>query len=437
MENIEKLVYVPMAVDVIHPGHLNIIRVASQLGKVMVGLFTDQAIASYKRAPYMNYEQRKEIIKNIKGVDVVVRQETPDYVPNLRKYKPAYMVHGTDWREGPLAAVRQKAIEVMAEWGGEVVEPEYTKDISSTKLITSIKHNGVMPNVRLSMLRRLLSAKVVRLMEAHSGLSAMVVDRAVYRGEDGIPKSYDGIWLSSLTDSTLKGKPDIEFVDLTSRIVTLNDILECSTKPIIYDGDTGGQTQHFPFTVRRLERLGVSAIIIEDKIGSKKNSLLDQHTAAHTQDTIEGFCEKIAAGKNAQITNDFMVIARIESLILEKGMEDALRRANAYIEAGADGIMIHSRQNNAKEIFEFCDRYNQFKKRRPLVVVPTNYAQTYETELAAAGANIIIYANQMLRASYTGMLNAANSILRYGRAAEADNQCIKALDLIRLIDGNV
>ena len=433
----KKIVYVPMAADIIHPGHLNIIKEASNLGYVIVGLFTDKAIASYKRVPFMNYEQRKIIVEGLKGVDEVVPQDEKEYDNNLLKYKPHYLVHGDDWKDGPLASGREKAIKLMASWKGEVIEPKYTKNISSTQINKRLKELGVLPQIRLASLRKILNTKpIIKGIEAHSGLSAMIVESASVKDKDGINQSFDVMWLSSLTDSSSKGKPDIEFVDLTSRISTVNDILEVSTKPIIYDGDTGSQIPHFAMMVKRLERLGVSAVVIEDKMGLKKNSLLEGEAAKHTQDSIENFCEKIKAGKKARLTDDFMIIARIESLILGVGMDDAIKRAKAYLEAGADGIMIHSRQKDGKEILEFCKIYNELENRKFLMVVPTNYPSLSEDDLKEAGVNIIVYANQLLRSAYSAMLETAQSILEHKRALEADKKYIKAIDLIALIKEN-
>lgn len=433
-----KLAYVPMVADYLHVGHLNILKTAAELGgDVMVGLFTNKAVASYKRLPFMSFEQRKMIVENIKGVTSVVAQDEKNYEPNLRKYRPDFLVHGTDWREGPLKKSRERAIAVMAEWGGEVIEPEYTAGISSTEMHRNAKKIGIMPHRRLSALRRLLEVKSpVRIMEAHNALSAIVAESAEYAAPGEGICSFDGLWLSSLTDSTAKGKPDIEFVDLTSRIVTVNDILECTTKPILYDGDTGSTSEHFAFTVRRLERLGVSGVIIEDKTGRKRNSLLESTEKIHVQEDVGVFCDKIQAGKLAQMSDDFMIIARIESFILGAGIDDAIRRAEAYIQAGADGIMIHSRRSDGKEIFNFCELYNKFAERRPLVAVPTNYPVVFEKDLRDAGVDMVIYANQLLRAAYTSMTTAAESILRHGRAYEADQDYIAALALIRIIEGN-
>lgn len=437
MKTAKKKVYVPMAADYIHHGHINILRVAAELGEVTVGLFSDRAIASYKRLPFMKYEQRKAVVENIKGVERVVMQDEKDFEPNLRRYKPDYMVHGTDWQHGPLRDVRGKAIRVLAEWGGEVVEPEYTSNVSSSGFHQHEQAKGIMPEQRLAKLRRLLSVKpMLRVMEAHNGLSAMVVENAEVRNENGTPVTFDAIWLSSLTDSSTKGKPDIEFVDLTARVVTVNDILEVTTRPIIYDGDTGSHPEHFAFTVRRLERLGVSAVIIEDKIGLKRNSLPACHQQKHVQEERDSFCRKIQAGKQSQLTEDFMVIARIESLILGRGQEDALGRAQAYIDAGADGIMIHSRKDDGAEIIDFCREYNQFSQRKPLVVVPTNYPSLSENQLEEAGVNVVIYANQLLRSAYSAMENTAKSILQHRRALETDRHYISALGLIQLIKGN-
>jgi phosphoenolpyruvate phosphomutase len=433
-----KLVYVPMAVDFIHPGHLNIIRVAKELGEVMVGLFTDKAIASYKRLPFMSYEQRKAVIENVKGVDQVVMQETPDYEVNLRKYKPDYMVHGTDWREGPLKDVRAKAIAILAEWGGQMVEPEYTQGISSTELHVHLREVGTTPQLRLAKLRRLLSVKnIVRVSEAHNALSALIVEKTEVREPGKAPQSFDAIWLSSLTESTAHGRPDIELVDLSSRLKTVNDIFEVTIKPMIFDGDTGGLAEHFIYTVRTLERLGVSAIIIEDKTGLKMNSLFGTDVP-QTQDSIEAFCHKISMGKKAQVTNDFMIIARIESLVIQKGMDDALSRALAYIKAGADGIMIHSKSSDPSEVLQFCKAYQKFEKKVPLVVIPTSYCRIYEKELTEAGVNLVIYANHLLRAAYPAMIKAAESILRNGRALEASNEfCMSVFEILQILPNRI
>lgn len=433
----KKIVYVPMAADFIHPGHLNILKIAASYGEVIVGLFTDKAIASYKRVPYMKYEQRKEVVLSIKYVSQVIPQETKDYEPNLRKLKPDYMVHGTDWLHGPLRAVRDKAIEIMAEWGGKIVEPEYTKDVSSTGFHMHKKGVSLMPEQRLGNFKNLLELKEqIRVIEAHNGLSALVVENAEVKIAGEGPRVFDAIWLSSLTDSTAKGKPDIEFVDLTSRMSTVNDILEVTSKPIIYDGDTGSVAEHFVLTVKRLERLGVSAVIIEDKTGLKRNSLLETDKKIHTQADIDEFCEKISIGKKAQCTKEFMIFARIESLIVGAGMDDALKRAKAYLDAGADGIMIHSRQSDGKEILEFCKEYNKIENKKYLIAVPTNYPSLTEEDLQKAGINIVIYANQLLRSAYTAMKETAETILTNKRALEADKKYVKAVDLINIIKGN-
>ena len=398
-----KKVYIAMSADLIHPGHMNIIQKGRELGEVTVGLLTDAAIASYKRLPFLDYEQRKLVIENIKGVSVVVAQETHDYVPNLRRLKPDYVVHGDDWRTGVQKPMRDRVIAVLEEWGGQLVEPTYTEGVSSTQLIHASKEIGTTPDVRRRLLRRQIDAKpVVRVMEAHNGLTGLIVENTKVTGADGTSREFDALWISSLTDSTAKGKPDIELVDLTSRLETINHILEVTTKPIILDGDTGGMAEHFVYLVKTLERLGVSAVIIEDKMGLKKNSLfgtdVDQQQAS-----IPEFCHKIIAGKRAQVTTDFMIIARIESLILGVGIDDALARARAYIDAGADAIMIHSRQKTPDEVFEFMRRYAELDARVPVVAVPSSYSQVTETELRAHGVNIVIYANHLLRSAYPAM----------------------------------
>ena len=429
-----KTVYVGMSADLVHPGHLNIVNEAAKLGEVTVGLLTDRAIASYKRLPYMAFDQRREVIEAIKGVSRVVPQETLDYVPNLREYKPDYVVHGDDWREGVQAGVRQSVIDALAEWGGELVEVPYTKGISSTQLNEALKELGTTPDLRRNKMRRLLNAKpMVRLIEAHNGLTGLIVENIGLDTEQG-RREFDGMWASSLTESTAKGKPDIEAVDVTSRTNTLHDILEVTSKPIVYDADTGGKVEHFEFTVRTLERLGVSAAVIEDKVGLKKNSLFGTDVP-QTQDTIEDFCGKIRAGKAAQVTDDFMIVARIESLILEAGMDDALQRAAAYSEAGADAILIHSRQKTPDEIFEFCDRFRAEEPRVPLIVVPSSYNQVTEQELIDHGVNVVIYANHLLRAAYPAMVETAKSILEHGRSKEVDSQLLSIKDILELIPG--
>lgn len=425
-----------MSADLIHPGHLNIINEARKLGEVVLGLLTDEAIASYKRLPALTYEQRKVIVENIKGVSEVVPQTTLDYVPNLRKIKPDYVVHGDDWRTGVQRETRQRVIEALKEWGGQLVEPQYTPNISSTQLNNALKEIGTTPGVRLQRLRRLLASKdLVTIMEAHSGLAGLIIENTTVKVNQKL-REFDGMWLSSLTDSTSKGKPDIGCVDLTSRLNTLNDILEVTTKPIIYDGDSGGLVEHFEYMVRTLEREGISAVIIEDKVGLKKNSLLGTEVQ-QTQDTIENFSSKITRGKQAQVTDDFMIIARIESLILKAGMEDALERAKAYIAAGADSIMIHSKEKTPEEILAFCDRYNQFEQKVPLVVVPSTYSSITETELKQAGIRIVIYANQLLRSAYPAMVKTAESILTHQRSLECERQgmCMPIKQILTLIPG--
>jgi phosphoenolpyruvate phosphomutase len=430
----KKNVYVAMSADLIHPGHLNIINEAKKLGKVTIGLLTDKAIAGYKRLPYMSYEQRKIVVENIKGVSKVIPQETLDYVPNLRKLKPDYVVHGDDWKKGVQKSIREKVIQTLKEWGGKLIEVGYTKGISSTQINKSLHDIGTTPEIRMRILRRLLEVKpIVRFLEAHNGLTGLIVENLQLKTNDVI-KEFDGMWLSSLTDSTAKGKPDIEAVDLTSRMQTVNDILEVTTKPIIYDGDTGGKTEHFVFTVKSLERLGVSAVIIEDKIGLKKNSLFGIEVP-QTQDTIENFSNKISTGKKAQVTNDFMIIARIESLILKKGINDALARAHAYIEAGADGIMIHSKEKDPHEILEFCNEYKKFEKKVPLVAIPTSYDTIYEKELADIGVNIVIYANHLLRSAYPAMVETAKLILKNERSYETNKKIMSIKEIITLIPG--
>ncbi|EHJ01551.1 phosphoenolpyruvate phosphomutase [Clostridium sp. DL-VIII] len=429
-----KTVYVAMSADIIHQGHLNVLNEARKFGDIIVGLHTDDVIRGYWRNPIMKYEERKEVVSNIKGVVSVVPQDSLDQVENLIKLKPNYVLHGDDWKEGFQKDLREKAIEAIKEWEGELVEVPYTQGVSISKLDEEIAQIGITPQMRMKSLKELIySKKPVRILEAHNGLTGLIVEKTKIE-KDGRIKEFDGMWVSSLCDSTAKGKPDIELVDLTSRVNTINDILEVTTKPIIVDGDTGGQIEHFVYTVKTLERLGVSAIIIEDKTGLKKNSLFGTDVT-QTQDTIEHFKSKIRAGREARVTSDFMIISRIESLIAKAGMEDAVNRAKAYIEAGTDGIMIHSKEKDGEEIREFCKIYNEFENKVPLIVVPTSYNFMTEEELVELGVSVVIYANHLIRSAYPAMVNTAKSILENGRSKEASVNCMPIKEILTLIPG--
>lgn len=430
-----KKVYLGMIADIMHPGLINIINEGAKYGDVIIGLFTDKAIATHKRLPYLTYEQRETVVRSIHGVVDVVPQDDWSYVPNLVKYKPDYIIHGDDWLEGPDKYIRDEVFKVMEAMGGKVIEIPYTKGITSSGLAEELESLGTTPQARLKSLRRLITAKpIVRIMESHCGLTGLIIEHTKVEVGNEV-REFDGMWASSLTDSTSKGKPDIEAVDLTTRLHDLNDSLEVTTKPVIYDGDTGGKTEHFVFTVRTLERLGVSAVIIEDKVGLKQNSLFGTD-AVQTQDTIDGFCSKIKAGKEAQVTRDFMIIARIESLIAGKPVEDALERAFAYVAAGADGIMIHSKNKDGMDIKEFCQRFREKDNHTPIVAVPTTYAQFTEEELASWGINIVIYANHMLRSAYPAMVKCAERILETTRCLEASEEyCMPIKQILNLIPG--
>ena len=430
-----KTVYLGMIGDIMHPGLINIINEGTKYGEVMVGLFTDKAIATHKRLPYLNYEQRKQVIESIKGVAKIVPQDEWSYVPNLVKYKPNYIIHGDNWQYNQDKYIREEVYKVMEKIGGEVIEIPYTKGISASGLKETIDALGVTPQARLASLRRLIAAKpVVRILESHNGLTGLIAEHTSV-DINGQHREFDGMWASSLTDSTSKGKPDIEAVDLTTRLHDLNDALEVTTKPVIFDGDTGGKLEHFVFTVRTLERLGISAVIIEDKVGLKQNSLFGTD-AVQTQDTIEDFSNKIKAGKDAQVTNDFMIISRCESLIAGKSVEDALERCHAYVAAGADGVMIHSKNKDGQDIKEFCQRFREKDPHTPIVAVPTTYNQFTEEELASWGINIVIYANHMLRSAYPAMEKCAERILETSRSLEASEEyCMPIKQILNLIPG--
>lgn len=427
-------VYMAMSADIVHQGHLNVINEARNLGDVIVGLHTDDVIRGYWRNPIMKYDERKEVIENIKGVIEVIPQDTLDQVSNILKVRPEYVVHGDDWKEGQQKELRENVINALNTYGGKLIEVPYTKGVSISKLDQELMEIGITPQMRMKSLKeRIYSKKPVRILEAHNGLTGLIVEKTKVE-KDGKVREFDGMWISSLCDSTAKGKPDIELVDLTSRLNTINDILEVTTKPIIVDGDTGGQIEHFVYTVKTLERLGVSAIIIEDKTGLKKNSLFGTDVK-QTQDTIGHFCEKIRAGREARVTSDFMIISRIESLIAKAGMDDAIKRAEAYIEAGTDGIMIHSKEKDGTEIIEFCEKYAKLERRVPLIVVPTSYNFMKEEQLVELGISVIIYANHLIRSAYPAMVNTAKSILENERSKEASENCMPIKEILTLIPG--
>jgi phosphoenolpyruvate phosphomutase len=427
-----KIAYVPMAVDFLHTGHLNIIAKAQELGEVVVGVLTDKAIASYKRLPVLEFEQRKIIFENLKGVSRVVEQDSASYETVLTELRPDYVVHGDDWKTGPQSKRRQEVIDLLAGWNGELVEPAFTEGLSSGKMASHVRSQGITPDLRRGTLKRLLDAKgLVRIIEVHNGLTGLIAESTTVE-VDGEVREFDGMWESSLTDSTSKGKPDTQAVDISSRVSTIDQILEVTTKPIIVDADNGGLPEHFAFTVRTLERHGVSAVIIEDKIGAKRNSLFGTDVK-QTQDTIEDFSSKISIGKKAQVTEDFMIIARIESLILKQGMEDALKRANAYVDAGACGLMIHSKEKKPDEILEFCKKFRAEHKSVPLIVVPSTYGIITEDELASVGVNIVIYANHLLRSAFPAMTKTAQTILKNKRCQEVDDFCMPIKEIISLI----
>ncbi len=427
-----RTVYMCFSTEYIHSGHISIIKKAERLGRLIIGVLSDTAVASFRRYPIMPFEERKSLVSNIAGVYKVVEQSTLSYKDILHQLKPDYVVHGDDWREGFQKPIRQEVQEVLAEYGGKLIEFPYSYDPKYDDIDKMSRSQLAMPDIRRSRLKKLIGMKgLVTALEAHSGITGLIVEKTKVL-QDGKTYQFDAMWVSSLCDSTAKGKPDIELVDMTSRFHTINDIMEVTTKPIIFDGDTGGLTEHFVYTVRSLERMGVSMVIIEDKTGLKKNSLFGTEVV-QTQDSIEHFCEKIKAGKKAQKTPDFMICARIESLILERGMDDALNRAFAFSEAGADAIMIHSRKKDPAEIFEFVRKFREKNQVTPLVVVPTSFNTVTEDEFKAIGVNVVIYANQLTRTGFPAMQDAAITILTNHRAKECDDKCMSIKEIINLI----
>lgn len=426
-----KSVYICFSTDILHNGHLNILKKAAALGEVTVGILTDEAVASYKHYPLLPLDERMAMFESLKGVSRVVVQQSLDYTDVLRQLKPDIVVHGDDWLVGYQANIRQKVIETLKEWGGELVEYPYTVT-PTEETLSALDQLLSLPETRRSRLKKLLRYKpCLSVLEAHNGLTGLIVEKTRVETPSGT-RQFDAIWVSSLCDSTAKGKPDIELVDMTSRLNTIEEIMEVTTKPIVLDGDTGGQVEHFVYNVQTMERLGVSAVIIEDKKGLKKNSLFGTG-AGQVQDDVDAFCQKIAAGKNAQKSKDFMIIARCESLILNQGQEDALRRCHAYVKAGADGIMIHSVQKTPDEIFAFCDAFRRENPKTPIVVVPTTYNTTTEEELAAHGVNMVIHANHLIRSAFPAMQKTAQTILQHGRSYETKDMCMSIKEILALL----
>jgi phosphoenolpyruvate phosphomutase / 2-hydroxyethylphosphonate cytidylyltransferase len=429
-----KKVYVSLIADLVHAGHIAILREASKHGDVIVGLLTSTAINELGDTAYLKYQQRLTVVQNLEMVSEVVPQESASYRENLLTIKPAYVVHGDDWIKGAQSQYRKEVIDLLDNWGGELIEVGYSSEISDQNIKNQLMKLGVTTVNRMHRLKHLIQNKeIVLILEAHNALSALIAENTVVE-RNGKQTSFDGVWSSSLTDSTSKGKPDIEAVDITSRINAVNEIFEVTTKPMIFDGDTGGKIEHFEFTVKSLERTGISAVVIEDKTGLKKNSLFGNEVE-QTQDSIENFCLKIKAGKAAQISDDFMIIARVESLILEAGMEDALIRAEAYIKAGADGIMIHSRHKDPAEIIEFMTKFRATDKNSPVVVVPSSFNSVTVEEFIDLGVNVVISANHMLRAAYPAMLKVAKSILINGRSQQAEPDCMSIKEILEIIPG--
>lgn len=428
-----KTVYTCFTTDVIHEGHLNIIQEAKKYGEIIVGVLSDEAMIKYNQFPTISFEERKQLMQSLPGVSRVVIQKDVMYDEIIKTYHPDYIIHGDNWNQGPLKIIRDNVEKSLKTYGGQIIDVPYTYNENVKHIDAKTREKLVMPEFRRKRLKQLLQIRpIVKALEVHSGLTGLIVEKTVVEHEGELDQ-FDAMWISSLCDSTSKGKPDIELVDMTSRFRTIDDVMEVTTKPIIFDGDTGGQIEHFVYTVRSLERMGVSAVIIEDKTGLKKNSLFGTEVE-QTQDSIEHFSEKIRAGKKTQLTNDFMIIARIESLILERGMDDALLRATSFVEAGADAIMIHSRKKEPDEILNFCDRFRKKDKETPLVVVPSSYNTITEEELNAHGVNIVIYANQLTRSAFPAMEQTAKDILRYHRAKEVDDRLMPIRDILTLID---
>lgn len=428
----KKIVYIGLAADILHEGHINILKTGNKLGKVIVGLLTDTAIAQYKKVPFLDYNQRKIVLENIKYVDEIIPQKTLDYVENLKKFRPSFVVHGDDWKAGIQKKTRARVINTLKRWGGKLIEPKYTKNISSTLIKSKIIHSGISPQNKISQLKRLIKVKnIVRILETHNSLNGLIIENLNIKKNSRLIE-FDGMWSSSLTDSLTKGKPDNQSVDYSSRILGLNDIMDVTLKPMIFDADNGGRIEHISYLVKTLERIGVSGMIIEDKVGEKINSLFKNQDKAK-QDSIKNFCKKIKIAKNARISNDFYIIARIESFILNKSLSDAMNRAKNYIKAGANAILIHSKERTPAQIFSFSKKFKKIYPDIPLVSVPSTYSKVRESDLIKNGFKVVIYANHMLRSAYPSMVTTAESILKNGRSFESEKNLTPINKIINLI----
>lgn len=427
----KKKVYVSLSADILHSGHINILKRASKLGDVTVGLMTDKAISEYKKIPLLNYTQRKIVVQNLSMVKNVIPQDTKDYRPNLKKLKPNYVVHGDDWKNGVLKESRDQVIEELKKWSGKLIEFKYTENISSTKIKKDVLNNSSFRNNRTSILKRLIKNKtLVRVIESHSPLAGLIIENLNFSKKNQ-NFEFDAMWSSSLTESLIRGKPDNQSVELSTRIKALSDVLDVTTKPLIFDADNGGRIEHLPYTVNSMERQGVSAVVIEDKIGLKKNSLLKNQKDTR-QDSINNFCKKIKTIKKSRKSEDFMIVARIESFILGKGLNDALKRSISYSKSGADAILIHSKESNPNQIFNFAKKFKKNKYFKPMIAVPSSYSKTYEKDLIKNGFSVVIYANHLLRASYMVMKKTAKDILKYKRSFEAEKNISSVKDILNV-----
>ena len=428
----KKIVYVGLSADILHEGHINILKIASKLGDVTVGLLTDTAISTYKKFPHLKYKQRATILRSLKYVKNIIPQETLDYIKNLKIIKPDFLVHGNDWKKGVQKKTRKRALKVLKNWGGKLIEPQYTKNISSSQIYKKIAKIGTTPDSRRSKLKRLIHAKnLVRIIESHNALTGLIIEKLNIT-KNGRYFEFDGLWSSSLTDSVVRGKPDNQSVDYSTRMLSLNEILDVTTKPVIFDADNGGRIEHLPYLIKSLDRAGISAIVLEDKVGLKKNSLFKNQSGIKLN-SIKQFCEKIGKARNSRVSDDLMIVARLESLILGKGLKDAIKRAEAYSQAGADAIVIHSKEKTPNEIFAFANKFRKSKYVKPMISIPSTYSRTREKELIENGFKIVIYANHFLRAAYPAMLNVAKKILKHQRSFEVEKDISSIKEILNLI----
>jgi len=410
----EKTVYVGMVGDMLHVGHINILKTAARLGRVTVGVLTDRAVVGYKRLPLLAFEDRVRVVESIADVAAVVPQKTLSYVENLRALRPDYVVHGDDWRYGDqVSRARAEVIATLGEWGGELVEVAYTKGISSTAIHRSGAADALFSGTRQGRLRRLLAAKpTLRIVEAHSGLSAKIA--AEVRGPDGAT-GFDAVWQSGLTDAIHRGKSDGGAVDRGRRLQAVEEILDAGPLPLIYDGRAAGRPETVFDLTRALDKAGVSALCLGDRSDPDRTG--PEMSPAETVAQIE-------AVRAACPTGAVMAISRIVVAAPGNGgsgaLDRALDRALALLEAGSDAVMFDSAADTAEPILDIAARLRRQRRDVPLFAAQSDRWGAPIHRFENAGIDAVVYETHLLRATVAPMRRAATALLAEGTGPAPD-----------------